>query len=127
VTRIPVGYLQWAVNTTLDTPTDTPDGIFPFHAVAKAEMERRGERIKDIDISAHAIDRMSLKHLKVWHDHRTRDEGLFTFMQRTGLEAWKNRWTLPHEKQDDDHWKVFHLEIEWVFEELVIPVVKTVT
>lgn len=126
LTRIPVGYLQWAINTNVDTILDTVEGKFPFHELAKAEIERRGERIKDMDISAHAIDRFSLKYLKVWRDNRKPDEGLMSFMQRMGLEAWQNRWTLPHDKQEDNHWKVFHIGIEWCFEELIVPIVKTV-
>jgi hypothetical protein len=127
ITRVPVSYLNWSIANKVTQPVETKGGTVPFSEVAAAEIKRRGERRQDIDVSGHAIDRMSTKHLQVWYQNRQTDEGLLSFMQRVGLEAWSNRWTLPTSRDEKDgSWKIFYLNVDWVIFEMAIPVIKTV-
>lgn len=90
VTRIPVNYLNWAYSVSMNAPIKLKDNtVVPFHKVAKAEIERRGERVQDFDVSAHAIDRLSLKFLRIWQETRKEDEGIYAWAQRMVSEAYK--------------------------------------
>lgn len=138
VTRVPVGYLRWAVSIGADSEVPLKDGgSVPFAEVAKAEIERRGERLQDVEVSAHAIDRLSLRFRKVWHENRNPDDGLYTWAQKytLGLLAmWKAGKIQPKETEDrmvDGQLVVErvvfeHLGIKWVIQvNLVIPVLLT--
>lgn len=88
VTRLPVGYLRWAVTASVDKPVQLQDGTeVPFHEVARAEIERRGDRLDGIEVSGHAVDRASQRFLSVWEKSREPDEGLYAWLQRISLEA----------------------------------------
>lgn len=88
VTRLPVGYLRWGVTASVDKPVQLQDGTeVPFHEVAQAEIERRGERMDGIEVSGHAVDRASQRFLGVWEQHREPGEGLYAWLQRISLEA----------------------------------------
>lgn len=75
-TRIPVSYLRWMVNENA-----------PESNVAKAELERRGDTMPKVELSGHAIDNASLRVRKRWHETRSNDEGLYSWLQRMVLEA----------------------------------------
>lgn len=108
-TRLPPGYLRWMVqNETTD------------HQIARAELERRGDAAEfDIEISAHAIDRASLRLLPLYERTRkNQNEGLHTWLQRNALDA--------HALADGAD-TVEHMGVKWVFAELVAcPVLKSV-
>lgn len=124
VTRLPVSYLKWAIVGNVSRPTTTKSGTYPFFQVAMAEIKRRGERMSDIDVSAHAIDRLSLRYRKVWHETAVKEEGLHSWAQRIAKEAWETR--TDEMKQDENVYVIKYQGIQWVIEEFVIPVVKTV-
>jgi len=71
ITRVPVSYLKWMVNSE-----------HSLAANASAELARRGTTTPDIDISGHAIDSASLRVRKVWHESRGDDEGLHSWLCR---------------------------------------------
>lgn len=75
-TRLPVSYLKWMINNN----TQQSD-------ISKAEFERRGDTMPEVELSGHAIDNASLRVRKIWHEDRNDDEGLYTWLQRTTLEA----------------------------------------
>jgi len=75
-TRLPVSYLKWMINTG----TNQSD-------IAKAEFERRGDTMPEVELSGHAIDNASLRVRKIWHETRGESEGLYTWLQRMTLEA----------------------------------------
>jgi len=127
VTRVPVGYLRWAVGQEAGCPVELPDGTrVPFEAVARAEIARRGDRLQDIEVSGHAIDRLSQRFLKVWEDRRREGEGLYTWAQREALEL--SRTPLENCKAHTEHTITVHAHgAYWVIQRnLVIPVLLTV-
>jgi len=76
LTRVPASYLKWMVN----------EGV-PQSDYAKAEIERRGHKMPDIELSGHAIDNASLRVRKIWHETKKKNEGLYTWLMRVTLEA----------------------------------------
>jgi hypothetical protein len=125
VTRVPVGYLKWAVANGASSMVATKDGSFPFNEVAKAEITRRGERLENIDVSLHAIDRASLYFLPVYRLEHGHMEGIASWLGRLAWEAWQSR--KPGEKCiEGNGWKITRGQITFVIEEMAIPVVKTV-
>jgi len=108
-TRLPVSYLKWMVRCN---HTRKP--------IAEAELQRRGTTTPDMDISGHAIDRISLVCLKKWQETSNKDEGLNSWIVRMCKEA------LSKSTPDDEgriHYNgmrlVFEMDEEW-------PVLKTV-
>jgi len=96
LTRIPVGYLKWAVGVGAGGNVRLKDGtMVKMFEAAKAEMERRGERLENVDISGHAIDRISQHHLEFWKEMRKPDEGMYSWAQRMVLEL------LDHVRKED--------------------------
>jgi len=125
VTRVPVSYLKWAVSVRAEAPVETKEGSFPFHEVAKSEMQRRGERLENIDVSLHAIDRASLYFVPKFRLEHGHMEGIASWLGRLAWEAWQRRTELGARKEDGT-WKLIHNGIKFVIEEQAIPVVKTV-
>lgn len=80
LTRVPVSYLRWMANeTSMDVK---------WQELAKAEWERRGDTMPEVELSGHAIDRASLRVRKSWHrTAKSPDEGLYSWLQRMTLEA----------------------------------------
>jgi len=75
-TRLPVNYLLWMVNSNHS------------HAdIAESELKRRGTVFPDLDISGHAIDRVSIHSRKIWHETKLEDEGLHAWLLRVCKEA----------------------------------------
>jgi len=70
-TRIPVGYLLWMVNND-----------HTRKALAQAELDRRGTVFPTLELSGHAIDRASLRLLKIWGTTRQTDEGIHAWLLR---------------------------------------------
>jgi len=78
LTRVPLQYLKFLVTSNHE------------HAdYALAEMKRRGTRAPTLDLTAHAIDRASLKCLSVWVSTRREDEGIHSWLVRTAEMALK--------------------------------------
>jgi hypothetical protein len=125
VTRVPVSYLKWAVANEVEARVETKEGTFPFFEVARSEIERRGERLENIDVSMHAIDRASLYFMPKFRLEHGHMEGLASWVARLSWEAWQHRET-HGKKGDDGVWKIEHNGIKFIVEEMLIPVVKTV-
>ncbi len=109
-TRIPVNYLLWMVNTNHSRVK-----------FAKAELDRRGTALPEIDVSGHAIDRASILCRKIWH-HTKADaqEGLHAWLCRVGKEAIEVNDT-------DNAGRYLYLGMKFVFvQESEWPVMKTV-
>lgn len=109
ITRVPVGYLKWMVNS------GHPRGDY-----AAAELARRGTITPTLDVSSgHAIDRASIFARRVWKQTRTKDEGLYSWLCRVAAEALQ--------KPEDDQGRHRHLGFNFVFEkDGVWPVLKTI-
>jgi len=97
IQRIPASYLLWMVR----------DHCGPY-AVAQAELDRRGIKLLDIEISGHAIDAASLRIRKTWHENREKAEGLHGWLCRAALDA-----RALGEKVDEDC--LAWLGVKWVF------------
>jgi len=76
IRRVPIGYLLWMVRTGHD-----------LAYMAQAEIERRGTKTPDVEVSAHAIDRASLLLTDYWPRLSRDDEGLYTWLARMTVEA----------------------------------------
>jgi len=100
-TRVPFSYLRWIVCSMTDKPQ--------IVAIAQAEIERRGGERPELDISAHAVDRASLRCRKRWHEDRGEDEGLYSWLTRITLEAVKDGTV---DEQGRYRWKGMKLMIE---------------
>lgn len=83
ITRVPYSYLLWAVSADCDGEVELENGkTVKASVAAKAEMERRGERLPDICVSMHAVDRFSVKHFALYGIYKKRGEGIYTFLER---------------------------------------------
>ena len=127
LTRVPVGYLKWAVANRCEGVVELASGAgVPLCNVAPFEIQRRGERLEDIEVSLHAIDRASLHFLPKFRLEHQTNEGLASWISRNAFDAWIRRNDLPGVEHDGDHWKISHNGIVFVFNELALPVLKTV-
>lgn len=147
LTRIPVSYLRWGVINQVEAPQPLPDSrpvplTVPFHEAATLELERRGERLQDVEISAHAVDRFT-QHSELWaayEKHREENmhaqfpEGLYSFLERcvdylVHMDAQLGRAmeecrTNPPEKPRE--YKTAYLGVQWVIRvDLALPVLLT--
>lgn len=77
-TRLPVSYLEWLINAGASC---TP--------VAQAELDRRGivKDHKKVEISKHAIDRASVRILRIWQGASDSNEGIYSWLTRISIEA----------------------------------------
>ena len=108
-TRLPVSYLKWMVGARHSRAD-----------VAEAELDRRGTTTPVLDISGHAIDRASLSCRKIWHETRSKDEGLHSWLCRMASEALA-------EGAPDEDGRCFYNGMKMVFEDdTVWPILKTV-
>jgi len=77
ITRVPKAYLLWMVNN------NTPQA-----AEARDELDRRGDIMPDVQVSAHAVNAASLRAMDVWKVTRSSpDEGIYSWLQRMTLLA----------------------------------------
>lgn len=90
ITRVPAHYLTHARCRETDNKVMTNNGPVPLHIAAEIELKRRGERLKDIYISLHAIDRFSALFCHTYLKERKGKEGLVTFLERTCLQLTKS-------------------------------------
>lgn len=107
ITRVPLSYLKWIANE---------HGMSEqFRREARAEIRRRGTVEPEIEVSAHAIDRASLRLLEVWQmDSAMR----MTNGEKEGLHSWlvrKAQAALAEGTQLEDA-KMQHDGIVFVFE-----------
>lgn len=75
-TRIPVSYLCWMVNVK-----------HSMAHIARAELERRGTTLPELEVSGHALDRASMNCLDVWRKTRQKDEGINAWLLRVSKAA----------------------------------------
>lgn len=76
ITRVPSSYLRFMINKRTPQEED-----------AKAEYERRGEMLPDVEISGNAIDKASFRVLSTWQLSRNNNEGFYSWLSRMTLEA----------------------------------------
>lgn len=90
---------------------------------ARAEMRRRGMTVYGLEVTAHAVDRASLRLPKHFLDTRKREEGLHAWLGRMAEEALSTA-TRPCGKVNI---RVQHHGIIWVFDlRFEIPVLMSV-
>ena len=87
LTRTPVSYLRWMVNNRS-----------PQWEAARAEIERRGSSLPQVELSGHAIDNASLRVRKTWHETKLENEGLYSWLGRITLEAIEQGEKMPSGK-----------------------------
>ena len=79
ITRVPVSYLSWMVNSRHSEAR-----------YAQAELDRRGTVTPELDVSGHAIDRVSTSCLDIWRATRKdSNEGLHACLCRMSADALK--------------------------------------
>lgn len=79
ITRLPVSYLRWMVAEDV------------CKSIALDELKRRGTSLVQMEITAHALDRASLRLLGMWKKRDNPGEGLHAWLNRLALEADKFR------------------------------------
>lgn len=106
-TRVPLGYLKYAASQMAGE----------HQRLAMLELKRRGsEKTYGIEITAHAIDRASLKLLDRWIAERKDQEGLHTWLARLAGQAYAIA-EVPELRETQAPYPVelFHENIKWVF------------
>ena len=79
-TRTPFQYLLWMVQISHSRMD-----------VAQAELDRRGATMPELSLSAHAVDRASLRLRKKWHKTAdSENEGLYSWLTRYTATALKD-------------------------------------
>lgn len=131
VTRMPYSYLVWGITVQHTGCVEMAEGwIADFKDVAKAEIKRRGERIPGVDVSSHAIDRISVRCLRKWRKSREGNEGIYTWAQRMtmeALDAYVAKEALGEKDEKMGVITILHNNIRWVIlMDLAIPILKTV-
>lgn len=113
ITRVPVSYLLWLSQQESHEEVE----------YAKAELERRGTVKPELDISGHALDRVSQHCLDIWERSR-----LGAGNNYEGIHAWLVRMCGEALKTDPDDKGRHHLnEMIFVFlKDGEWPVLKTV-
>ena len=79
-TRLPVSYLRWIVNNSGFIGRGERE-------LAQSELERRGTVLPEIEISGHAIDKVSLRALDLWQGSKRKREGIHHWLHRQCLAA----------------------------------------
>lgn len=148
LTRVPVSYLRWAVCNQVDARQPLPDCrpvplIVDFHEACTLELDRRGERVQDVEISGHAVDRCTSSDYLwgIYQANRIADqgghgpEGLFQFLERCteylarmddGIGTAMEQARLSGD-EDGHQVKVRYLGADWVIQvNLALPVLLTV-
>ena len=112
LTRVPVSYLKWMMNK---------EGMAEnWHILAKIEFERRGDTTPTVELTAHAIDKASLRVRKIWHQTSHAEEGLYSWLMRITLEALEKGEYLENDK-------IKYLGMKLVIESgIEFPVLKTI-
>ena len=75
-TRLPVSYLKWMIYENAQQSD-----------IAKAEFERRGDTMPEVELSGHAIDNASIRVRKIWHETKNENEGIYSWLQRMTKES----------------------------------------
>lgn len=110
-TRIPVSYLKWMVNRN-----------HPKAYIASAELARRGTVTPEIEITGHAIDRVSLRHMDKYLESRRSKEGIHAWLHRMAKKSKSKKF-----QYKKSHYR--YNGITFVFSEegeTIWPVLKTV-
>lgn len=143
LTRVPVSYLRWAITQQIEARQPLPDirpvpRSVPFHEAAAAELQRRGERVFEVEISAHAVDRLSQSGLEVWQRQRGETtsgapEGIYSFLERVLAEIVQTDdrvvWALREAEETGKPAQVEtqYLGLKWVIQtDLALPFLLTV-
>ncbi len=108
-TRLPVSYLRWMVSASHE-----------FAPIAQAELDRRGTVNPSLDVSGHAIDRLSMSPgLELWKTTRKPDEGISAWLNRIAAESLHVEPLSPGRYSWGPLVLCFDLDLAW-------PVLKTV-
>jgi hypothetical protein len=106
-TDVPVGYLRWIVNSV-----DKEDIVL----IAKSELHRRGRlaEMPKLEVSGHALDRISQRMLSAWQEECPKAEpGLSTWAHEKAGEALSMG---DLQESDDPSVTILHYQgIKWVF------------
>jgi len=113
-TRLPVSYLHWMVAQNHSRAD-----------IAQAELDRRGTRTPELDVSGHAVDRASIKCHHIWSQKRRLEEGIHSWLCRVAKEAIDA--ASEGENVVDDQGRVHHGGMIFVFDsDSEWPVLKTI-
>ncbi len=90
-----------------------------------------GARLSSVEVSAHAIDRLSTRHLEKWRHNARSNEGLYSWAERmTEMLAaeWRAGTYRGCVEKIDGRVKILHIGIGWVIDlNMVVPVLLTAT
>lgn len=114
-TRVPVSYLRWILQQERKGQMEKAQDY------AGSELARRGTDLTiEMEISPHAINKFSLRHMAYYRAKAKKDEGLYSFILRTASMAIEKGEELVDGKRKFDN-------ITFCFDfSLCEPVLKTV-
>jgi hypothetical protein len=107
-TDIPVGYLRWIVQSV-----DKPEIVL----LAKSELLRRGRyhEMPELEVSSHALDRISQRLLRLWQEDCPKAEpGLSTWAHEQA-ELALTQGDLVEDKSDAQTSVLDHNGVRWIF------------
>lgn len=109
--KVPRDYLNWLANQPTSENVER----------ARKEIERRGTAYPTVEISGHAIDRASLRCLKIYLNNKNKGEGLYSWLIRISNEAIVN----GEEKIKNNIYRYKGIDFIFKFGE-IYPVLKSV-
>lgn len=108
--HVPASYLLWMVN--LDPPHSQAE-------VAREELDRRGTVVPELDVSHHAVNRVSQSLLHVYLTDRRMEqygpEGIYNWLCRVAQEALDSLESRGMSLDDEGRIGVEHIGLKFVF------------
>lgn len=97
IDQLPVSYCRWMLGQ--DFPKE-------WLEIAKAKVEASDTYNEHMSLSRHAIDRFSIRFIKLWTTYRYADkrntDGIATFLVKQAERAWKNGVDVSKNRHQDD-------------------------
>lgn len=113
IDQLPVSYCRWMLGQ--DFPRE-------WLEIAKAKVEASPTYNEPLNVSRHAIDRFSLRFLRLWNEHKQvfhgkqeEADGMATFLVKLAEEAWQNGSDVSKNRHQDDGIVKLHRGIKFVF------------
>jgi len=101
---VPADYLVWMLRSNFPAA---------WHLAVHAALEQRGEVPPEVNVSRHAVERLSTRALEIYTLQRREDEGIFAFAERMVEEALASGRNLgPGNEPNTVRWSYFG--VVWV-------------
>lgn len=107
IDKLPLSYCRWIVSQKFDED---------ILKAAKRKVDQSLYSKHDINVSRHAIDMFSIRHIELWINRGTKTKiGLGTFLAELAEEAWNKGLNISKERYEDDGIIKLYKDIKFVF------------